>query len=404
MEAKYLKEWLQQNTDSICDKTLYRAPNMLVDDVDVAQFVKLLQENVGESREIQLTAVQHWALTDIGHDAPAARDWLTILRLLKEEMVKLMQEQSSLEEAFNAWQMLDDILTSALIEATQLASDMDRAELLEHTIHIRRQMERLEETKINFIAVAAHELKTPLTILEGYTNMLRFELNQDSHLRSYIDGMENGTQRMHEIISDIIDVSMIDSQTFSISFQRFYLEKVILIVAERLDKYFTQRDVELTIVPLGVEMRIYGDPEKLSKAITKVLLNALKYTPNGGQVSVKSTLTRQDEISDSMAGYVLIEVQDSGIGIDPENLEIIFDKFTSAGDVTLHSSGKTKFKGGGPGLGLPIAKGIIEAHGGRIWAESKGHDELNYSGSTFYIELPILLQQPEATSLHDPFA
>jgi signal transduction histidine kinase len=87
--------------------------------------------------------------------------------------------------------------------------------------------------------------------------------------------------------------------------------------------------------------------------------------------------------------WVEVIVSDSGIGIDPEHLDRIFEKFYQTGEVALHSTGKTKFKGGGPGLGLAIAKGIIEAHGGKIWAESEGHDEETCPGSRFHVVLPV---------------
>ncbi len=396
MVTDKLRTWLHDEIDNLCEGTLYRVPNMLLDEESLGDFILMLAKTLGDAPVMQLSAVQFWAITSIGHDAPMARDWLTILRVLKTEIFNKLEWEFTPEEVMQFWRLLDEILTYAMIEATQLSSDLDRADLLEHTVSIRRQLERLEETKTNFISVAAHELKTPLTILEGYTNMLRFEMESDSPLQMYIDGMENGTERMHEIISDIIDVSLIDSQTFILTYQRFHLEKVILIAADKLDKYFSKRNVELTIVPLGVELRIYGDPERLSKALTKLLLNALKYTPDGGKVIVSSRITRKEEsIPDVMGGYINISVEDSGIGIDKEDLEIIFEKFTSATDVALHSSGKTKFKGGGPGLGLPIARGIVLAHNGRIWAESEGHDEAKNSGSIFYIEIPILLQKPQ---------
>jgi signal transduction histidine kinase len=84
-----------------------------------------------------------------------------------------------------------------------------------------------------------------------------------------------------------------------------------------------------------------------------------------------------------------ISVQDTGIGLAPEHHELVFEKFYQVGSVALHSSGKTIFKGGGPGLGLAIARGVVRAHGGRIWVESAGHDEVKYPGSTFYLQFPI---------------
>jgi signal transduction histidine kinase len=266
---------------------------------------------------------------------------------------------------------------------------------LEHTQLLRRQMADFEKSKSNFIAVAAHELKTPLTILEGYANILRLETEPGSRLRLYVEGLNNGFRRMYEIINDMIDVSLIDLHSVELNYTQFYLERVILMVADSLDKYFFERHVDLVIMPLGEELRIYGDQDKLTNAFAKVLLNALKFTPDGGKVKVSTMLTRQSEADDHIAGYVEVQIQDTGIGINPQDLEMIFDKFTSTMDASLHSSGKTKFKGGGPGLGLPIARGIVEAHGGRIWAESDGCDEATCPGSTFHIELPIWLRKPE---------
>ena len=88
-------------------------------------------------------------------------------------------------------------------------------------------------------------------------------------------------------------------------------------------------------------------------------------------------------------GGVLIEIKDTGIGIDPRYKELIFSKFYQTGDLTLHSTGKTKFKGGGPGLGLAIVRGIVQAHGGRVWAESPGYGESRNPGSSFFVILPL---------------
>jgi signal transduction histidine kinase len=87
--------------------------------------------------------------------------------------------------------------------------------------------------------------------------------------------------------------------------------------------------------------------------------------------------------------FVELIVRDTGIGIAPEDRERIFEKFYRAGKSSLHSSGQAKFMGAGPGLGLPIARGLAEAHGGRLWAESPGHDEINCPGSTFHLLLPV---------------
>ena len=98
--------------------------------------------------------------------------------------------------------------------------------------------------------------------------------------------------------------------------------------------------------------------------------------------------TRPIMMDDDRKG-VEIFVRDSGIGLDKEHHELIFEKFYQVGSVAVHSSGKTSFKGGGPGLGLAIVRGVIRAHGGKVWVESKGYDEVHFPGSTFYLQLPI---------------
>ncbi|NJN80491.1 MAG: hypothetical protein HC797_08465, partial [Anaerolineales bacterium] len=126
-------------------------------------------------------------------------------------------------------------------------------------------------------------------------------------------------------------------------------------------------------------MMIYGDAERLQQALDNVLANAIKFTPDNGNITIDGRL---------LPGFVEITFTDTGIGISTENQGLIFDKFGQLGRTDLHSSGKTKFKGGGPGLGLSISKGIIEAHGGTIWVESEGYDEVKLPGSTFHILLP----------------
>lgn len=390
-----LQRWLQAHVDDLTAATLYRAPMLLPDEEDVRAFIYLLAENIGAARETQLSAIQFWALTTIGHDAPAAYDWLTILRILKQEMSHELPKSFSARDVLNFWLEMDSFYTFALIEASQLASDIDRSTSLQHMADLKREIERFEQSKSNFIAVAAHELRTPLTILEGYANMMRFETEPDSRLRIFVDGLENGIQRMKVIITDLIDISLIDLQSIDLNYQELNLENLMLLVSDNLAKYFKERAVELIIMPFDGEQQTYGDPEKLAKAFAKVLTNGLKYTPDGGRVTVTGRTNLLEAAAGDVAGYVNIEVCDTGIGIDKENLETIFGRFTSTADVTLHSSSKTNYKGGGPGLGLPIVRGIVEAHGGRIWAESSGCDEETCPGSVFHIELPIWLKKPE---------
>lgn len=389
-----LQKWLTDNCVAIAEATMYRLPNRLISRGEVTAFLQLMLAQLRVAPENQLAAIQFWAITEIGYDAPAAGDWRTILRVLKQETVSGLEEAFPPSEALQHWRQLDDMFTYAIIEVTQLASDIDHAIMLDHVVNLRRQTEKLEETKSKFVMIAAHELKTPLTILEGYAKMLVVETQEQLHLDVYLKGLQSGIRRMRELITDLLDISLLDLRTMEVDYHQFYLEKILLVVADTVTPHFAERNVQLIMKPFAVQQQIYGDSDRLMKAFTKVIMNGLKYTPDGGSVTISSELQSAGDPAAGSIDYVDIQIKDTGIGINPEDLEMIFHKFNSTSDVKLHSTGKTKFKGDGPGLGLPIAKGIIEAHGGRIWAESPGYDEVTYPGCTFHIELPILYEKP----------
>ncbi len=272
----------------------------------------------------------------------------------------------------------------ATLEAEALVTDI-RSELNRALVDV----ERLNKSKSDFIAVAAHELKTPLTLIEGYTNMLRssFPEEQVPGIGVMLSGISSGTTRLRQIIQDMIDASMIEMGLLTLHYQPVWIRRLIDIIEFEFADVFKQRNLTLQIhrdtLP---EKPTYGDPERLYQVIYKVISNAVKYTPDGGKISLRAR---------ELSGFVELVVEDTGIGIAPEDLQRIFEKFSSLTDVSLHSSGKTKFKGGGPGLGLAIAKGIIEAHGGTIWAESPGYDEQRLSGSTFHIMVPMRSAPPQ---------
>jgi signal transduction histidine kinase len=253
-----------------------------------------------------------------------------------------------------------------------------------------RALEQMDRTKVRFIHVVAHELRTPLTLVQGYAQMIQMKSQGHEDFTKYSSGIREGSDRMVQIIDNMLDVSRIDTNQLEMMPD----EMEILPVLEKVRAFFQsaceERNISLTITGLAELPTLCGDKDLLYKVFYHVIGNAIKYTPDGGRVTVHGGMAedaRQNEIE--------ITVQDSGIGIAPEDQEFVFEKFYQTGEVLLHSSGKTKFKGGGPGLGLAIARGIVNAHHGRIWLESPGYDETACPGTIVFVRLPVKGPQNE---------
>lgn len=265
-----------------------------------------------------------------------------------------------------------------------------RTDELNRAYHV---LERLDKTKSSFIEVAAHELRTPLTVIKGYTQVVRSRpgVQQDETAIEMVNGILTGADRLHEIVNSMLDVSKISSQTLNVHKERISLAELARATALKYEKALRERKLNLTVQEMDTLPWVEADLDLMGKVFNHLIVNAIKYTPDGGKITVSGRLVddRSGEINPPNPNAVEIIISDTGIGIDPANHKVIFEKFFSTGQVMVHSSGQTKFKGGGPGLGLAIVHGIVEAHGGRTWVESPGYDEATCPGSKFYVRLPL---------------
>ena len=296
---------------------------------------------------------------------------------------EVTRESLTESEALDLLTELIPFYTHLLEKAARLEMETRISYISKELVDVQQQLEKLDRTKSNFISVAAHELKTPLTLIEGYTTMMRdmIDASGQNQFDSLLVGMNKGVRRLHEIIDDMIDVSLIDNNLLSLHFQKITLMHIFSLLQGELEEAVLERKQKLEIKKFnGIEAWVYVDSERLYQALYNLLTNAIKYTPDNGKIKVDGR---------TLPGFIEITISDTGIGVAPENHTTIFEKFAQLGRPNLHSSGKTKFKGGGPGLGLPITRGIIEAHGGTIWVESEGYDEKDFPGSTFHILIPI---------------
>jgi len=257
-----------------------------------------------------------------------------------------------------------------------------RTQQLENTNQLLEQMDR---TKMRFIQVSAHELRTPLTIVKGYAQMVKLKTTGNEDLTKLTHGIIDGAVRMAEIIDSMLDVSRIDSNLLEVMPSDIVVAPIIEKVECTFKSALQERELAFTTEGVAALPSITADEDLLYKVFYHVIGNAIKYTPDGGRITIAGRT-----VEDTVNGCEMeVMVRDTGIGIDPNHHELVFEKFYQTGEVHLHSSGKTKFKGGGPGLGLAIARGIVNAHHGRIWIKSLGHNEQMCPGTTVYVRLPL---------------
>lgn len=281
-------------------------------------------------------------------------------------------------------------------EIGTLANTFDEmtARLQERTLELQRMNQTLEQmnqtlkqidkTKTNFIQISAHELRTPLTLIMGYSQLLEQDTKTNPELHSLANGIMEGAERMSDVVDSMLDVSRIDSDALILKRITLEIEQIIQKVQKEFKQAFKERKIKFETEGLDKLPPVSVDADQMQKVFYHLIVNAIKYTPDGGHIIVSGRFLNGNE-----PPQVEIAVCDTGIGVDPSMKDAIFEKFHQTGEVLLHSSGKTKFKGGGPGLGLAIARGIVQAHGGRIWVESPGHDEETFPGSKFIVSLPV---------------
>jgi signal transduction histidine kinase len=282
-------------------------------------------------------------------------------------------------------------LENARLVADLRSLNMEISGLNEDLRLSNERLERLDAVKSDFISIASHELRTPLTQIQGYADLL-MEMSERNLLTpqqtvEITASLRHASQRMGEVIASMLDVSQIDVENMDLSFVETSLASIIKLAIEPFSEAIHKRNLTLVARGLRSLPPIYGDYKRLVQAFEALITNAIKFTPDGGKINVAGEVYEQD--AEGRPKSVRVIIQDTGIGIDPQHHRLIFEKFYRVGSTALHSTGTTKYKGAGPGLGLPIAKGIIEGHGGRIWVESEGHDEERNPGSAFHVVLPV---------------
>ena len=261
-------------------------------------------------------------------------------------------------------------VTRAQVRARAQAESFarDNARLYRQAEAARAEAEVANRAKDEFLATLSHELRTPLNAILGWTRILRKE-EVDSPTRARgLEVIERNVQAQARLIEDVLDVSRIITGKMQLAVRRVDLAAVIDAALESVRPAAAARRIDLVPIVEGPST-IRGDPERLQQVLWNLLTNAIKFTPDGGRIETR--LTPGEDAA-------LVEVTDSGKGIDPEFLPYVFDRFRQADSSSTRAHG-------GLGIGLALVRHLVELHGGAVEARSGGEG----SGSTFAIRLPV---------------
>jgi PAS domain S-box-containing protein len=305
---------------------------------------------------------------DIAQDGGQSID--TFIR--QPSLLDLLQaappEKQSAEIAFEGGRTYLATASSVVAEGRPVG----RVCILRDVTHFKE----LDSMKSEFVATVSHDLRSPLTLMRGYATMLEMvgELNdqQQGYVRKIVSGVEN----MSRLVNNLLDLGRIEIGV-GLQVENVPIHDIVERVVGALQLQASQKNISLTVdLPRDLPASIEADQALLHQGIYNLVENAIKYTPNGGQVQARVRVSNKD---------IIFEVQDDGIGISPSDLPRLFEKFYRGKQRDARAQH-------GSGLGLAIVRSIAERHGGRVWVES----ELG-KGSIFLLQIPLKQPRREAS-------
>ncbi|MBQ2610909.1 HAMP domain-containing histidine kinase, partial [bacterium] len=270
----------------------------------------------------------------------------------------------------------------------QVALPIKGADLYQELINTNKELEKLERLKSDFISIVSHELRTPLTSIKNSMDILSSgkccEITPTAE--KFISMAQRNIKSLSRIINDLLDLSKIEAGKMEFNFKECNIQSVIDYVKSSLSEVAKSKNINL-FAEVNDLPEIKADSQRLEQVLTNLVSNAIKFTPENKNIFIRSKLMNskaipknpifEDELNKLEGDYIVVTVEDEGIGIAESNLRKAFDKFAQ-----IENSLSRKV--GGTGLGLPIAKQLLEAHKGTIWCDSTLD-----KGSKFYFALPV---------------
>ena len=281
----------------------------------------------------------------------------------------------------------------------QVSLPLKSAGLYKEIIEKNQELEKLERVKSEFISIVSHELRTPLTPIKNALAILasgRCGMLGENAVK-FIDMAKRNVENLTSIINDILDINKIEAGKMDFNYKTMNIHSVIENVKNNFDCVAKEHEIIFKAEEQDNLPDIYADSQRLGQVLTNLVSNAIKFTPKGKNITIKSELKNADEITTNSyfeneikqlnGNYIVVSVIDEGIGIKKENLLKAFDKFTQ-----IENSLSRKV--GGTGLGLPIARQLVKAHRGAIWCDSAEE-----KGSSFHFALPVSAENIEGKTI-----
>ncbi|MFL6195983.1 MAG: response regulator [Thermoanaerobaculia bacterium] len=322
------------------------------------------------------------------HAVRNAVEKVALRRKVEERTAELAEANSALRKMYDELEVLVERRTAELSVANQELkkeirnrewAERERARLLVLEQAARKQAEEANRTKDEFLATLSHELRTPLNAILGWVQVLRTgKLDADSAARA-LETIERNARSQAQLIADLLDVSRIITGKLRLEFRPVELPRIIDAALESVRPAADAKGILLEVSLAPIPSPVLGDPDRLQQVVWNLLSNAIKFTPRGGRVEVKLRGTGTS---------AAIRIADTGMGIRPDFLPYVFDRFRQAESSSTRSHG-------GLGLGLSIVRHLVEHHGGTVEVESAGENQ----GAAFTVQLPLRAELAEESSL-----
>jgi signal transduction histidine kinase len=287
--------------------------------------------------------------------------------------------------------------------AQQVSIPLKNASYIQEIQEKNRELYRLEHLKSEFVSIVSHELRTPITplntsidiMLSGRAGVLT------PAMQKFLEMSKSNVRSFQQIINDLLDMSKIEAGKMDYKFASTNLEKSIEFIKTQQNSVAEEKGLTLTTHYDENNVPVFADSSRIHQVLNNLLSNALKFTKTGGNIDISTKIVDsteitcpkcfEDQIKKLSGKYVQVCVKDEGIGIEEENLTMVFDQFKQVENSLQRNAG-------GTGLGLPIVRKILDAHNGAIWVESKINE-----GSKFYFVLPVLSDKSNFWILHKQF-